>query len=36
VQLHPIQRKAVLDALSQVPEEKGKELILPYCYQQAL
>jgi hypothetical protein len=30
-----IQREAVLDALSQVPE-KRKESILPYLYQQAL
>ncbi len=28
-----IQREAVLDTLSRVPEEKGKESILPYCYQ---
>ena len=28
-----IQREAVLDTLSRVQEEKGTELILPYCYQ---
>jgi hypothetical protein len=28
-----IQKEAVLDTLGQVPEEKGKESILPYCYQ---
>ncbi len=31
-----IQKEAVLNTLSQVPEEKGTESILPYCYQQAL
>jgi hypothetical protein len=28
-----IQQEAVLDTFSIVPEEKGKESILPYCYQ---
>ena len=31
-----IQRDAVLDTLSRVPQQKGKEWILPYCYQRAL